>query len=162
MPSDIIIVPFNEKYISSVQDIMLSTLITEYKCNQWGNAHIMQDWRRWVLDQTYDYYKFYPNHFLMAMDNNKLVGFISFKKINDGTAEIKKLFVVPQYRKQGVAQKLYDKLMQHLPELGHISNIQLTVCAPFIEAVNFYEKQGFKITFVDVKKFEYRMERPVT
>ncbi len=159
--SDVLISPFNEKFVPSICDIMAQICIAEYKCDQWGNSAFMQNWKDWIYSQTYDFYRFYPNFMQMAIHNGKLVGFMSLKKLNESTAEIKKLFVLSNYRNQGVGSRLYDALMSHLDELGHITNLQITICAPFYEAINFYADRGFKITFMDIKKFEYRLERPV-
>lgn len=150
--------PYKESYVSNVKDIMLQICLSEYKCNQWGNAVYMQDWRKWILSQKFDYYKFYPNHMYMAFDGNKLVGFISIKKINDGTVEIRRFYVLPEYRGRGLGKSLYKKIMAEVTKLSGIMSVQIIVCVPFVEVINFLEKRGFQITFLDPKKLEYRME----
>lgn len=150
--------PFKESYVSMVKDIMLQICLSEYKCQQWGNTVYMQDWRNWILSQKFDYFKFYPQHMLMAFDGNKLVGFISIKKINDLTVEIRRFYVLPEYRNSGIGETLYHQIMDEVNKLTGITNVQILVCAPFLEAINFLTKHGFIITFLDPKKLEYRLE----
>lgn len=149
---------FVESYTSNVKDIMLQIYLNEYKCNQWGNVNYMQDWRNWILSQRFDYYRFMPNHMFMAFNDNKLVGFASVKKINNNTVELRRLYVISEYRRQGIGGELYKRIFSEINKISGITSIQVIVCAPLIEAINFFEKRGFKITFMDVKKMEYRME----
>ncbi len=152
---------FNENYVSRVKDIMLQICLSEYKCQQWGNTAYMQDWRKWILSQKFDYFKFYPKHMLMAFDDNKLVGFASIKKINDVTVEIRRLYVLPEYRRCGIGKQLYSGILKEITALNGITSIQMLVCVPFIEAINFLSKRGFQITFLDPKKMEYRLEKMI-
>ncbi len=151
---------FNENYTSNVKDIMLQICLNEYKCNQWERASMyMQDWRKWILDQQFEYFRFYPRHMLMAFDENRLVGFSSIKKINNVTVELRRLYVLAEYRNCGIGKQLYSGIVKEANALSGISNIQAMVCVPFIECINFLEKRGFQITTLDPKKLEYRMEK---
>lgn len=152
---------FNENYVSNVKDIMLQICLNEYKCQNWGNSAFMQDWRKWILGQKFDYFKFYPNHMLMAFDEHKLVGFSSIKKINDVTVEIRRLYVLPEYRNTGVGKQLYSGILKEISAIKGITSVQCIVCVPFIECINFLSKRGFHISFLDPKKLEYRLEKPI-
>ena len=160
-PSPIEIQQFKETYTSNVKDIMLQICLNEYKCNSWMNASYLQDWRNWILSQNFDYYKFYPNHMYMAFDDNKLVGFASIKKINESTVEIRRIYVLPEYRNCGLGKSLYNKIQKEINALSGVSSIQILVCVQFIEAINFFERRGYHITFLDPKKMEYRMEHKI-
>ena len=95
----------------------------------------------------------------MAFEDKKLVGFISIKKINAGTAEIRRFYVLPEYRRMGIGKQLYSKIMKEVTQLPSVTNLQIIVCIPFIEAINFLQKRNFSITQFDPKKLEYRMEK---
>ena len=150
---------FNENYTSDVKDIMLQICLNEYKCHMWSNSHYMQDWKTWIILQQFEYFRFYPTHMPMAFEDNKLVGFGSIKKINNDTIEIRRLYVLPEYRNRSVGKQLYSSLLKEITALSGISNIQCLVSVPFIEAINFFTKRGFAITFFDPKKLEYRLEK---
>ncbi len=150
---------FNENYVSNVKDIMLQICLNEYKCQNWLSASYQQDRRKMILDQRFEYFRFYPSHMLMAFDENKLVGFSSIKKINDVTIELRRLYVLAEYRNCGIGKQLYSGMFREINALSGITSVQAIVEVPFIECINFLTKRGFQITFLDPKKLEYRLEK---
>ena len=154
--------PFDEKYVSKIKDIMIDIILSEYRCQTWGQSAYMMDWKTWILDQKYDFYKFFPSCLKLVFDDNKLVGFGSIKKEDAKTAEIKKIYLLKSYRSRGIGQQVFDALMNEAKKLNGVNMVQCYVCVPFIEAVNFYEKNGFEITYLDPMKLEYKMERKLS
>ena len=86
--------------------------------------------------------------FLLAKCDYLTVGFIFAlindldKLPNDSQACIIYLVVVPKFRRQGVAQKLYDQLQKELTARG-IVYTYVWAC-PTSGVVNFMERQGYK------------------
>ena len=58
--------------------------------------------------------------------------------------ELKKLYVSSTYRGEGIAHKLYDKLIDYAKK-NNIKRIELGTYNKMKAAVKFYEKKGFKI-----------------
>lgn len=88
-------------------------------------------------------------------DNGQIIGSIGLRKINDYCGEIKKFFVIKEYRGTGVAKKLMLTLLN--ASLKHTLNKLYLGSVDILKAAhNFYEKYGFiKIVRSDLpKEFE--------
>lgn len=71
------------------------------------------------------------------------VGCGCFKKNGNGTVEIKRMFVLPNNRGQGIASKILRELETWANEMGH-SRLILETGVKQIEAINLYNKLGYK------------------
>jgi GNAT superfamily N-acetyltransferase len=65
------------------------------------------------------------------------------KRLPDGTAEIKRMYVVPGARRQGVARLLLDALEDVARELGH-PVVRMDTGAKHQHAIAFYEASGYQ------------------
>ena len=74
---------------------------------------------------------------------NKVVGFISYSIIYD-RAELNYIGVTEEYRRQGIAQRLFDYVLDDLKK-NKTQNISLEVSINNDGAINFYLKNGFEI-----------------
>ncbi len=74
---------------------------------------------------------------------NKVVGFISYSIIYD-RAELNYIGVTEEYRRQGIAQRLFDYVLDDLKK-NKVQNISLEVSINNNGAINFYLKNGFEI-----------------
>jgi len=72
------------------------------------------------------------------------VGCGAIKKFDDGTVEVKRMFVSSDNRGTGVAQKILQELETCAKELGYKKGI-LETGVRQVEAVKFYKKCGYKI-----------------
>ncbi len=105
---------------------------------------------------------FIPELSLVAIENNKIVGYILFTKIelgNNTEIALAPLAVLPEYQKQGVGSKLIEeghkiakKLGYHFsivlgsekyyPKFGYVPAIQYGIEAPFdVSSENFMAKK---------------------
>ncbi|COA04492.1 acetyltransferase, gnat family [Streptococcus pneumoniae] len=85
----------------------------------------------------------YPENTLIAIDDLKVVGFISYGNFRDETiqaGEIIALYVLKDYYGRGIAQKLVKVA---LTALDHFSEIFLWVLKDNKRAIAFYQKMGF-------------------
>jgi ribosomal-protein-alanine N-acetyltransferase len=91
------------------------------------------------------FYETFPEGFIVAEKNHKLIGFIVGVKTVEGIAKIPLLAVAKHDRKQNVGSTLLMKLLE---ELAHqkINHVELEVRTTNIPAINFYTKHGFIIT----------------
>lgn len=81
--------------------------------------------------------------------DDKLIGFLSVSVIYD-RAEINYIAVLENYRKNGVAQKLFDFFLSN----NDIKSVSLEVRSDNESAINFYLKNGFKK--VSIRKNYYK------
>ncbi len=80
--------------------------------------------------------------FFGAKDGNKVVGYVCAKTILD-EADINNVAVLPEYRRQGIAQKLINCLISYCKTNG-IYKFTLEVNANNSAAKNLYKKTGFE------------------
>ena len=102
-----------------------------------------------VDGDEHDFYNQYNNidvlkHTVVAYLNNKPVGCGAFKKFDENSVEIKRMFTLPETRSIGVASDILKELEIWSKENGYTSCV-LETGKKQIEAVNFYKKNNYKI-----------------
>ncbi|KAA9007543.1 GNAT family N-acetyltransferase [Paenibacillus spiritus] len=80
--------------------------------------------------------------FLVAYLGNEPVGCGAFKRLDDGCGELKRFYVEPGHRNQGIARALLERLEQAALGSG-CSVMRLETGEPQAEAVGFYRKHGY-------------------
>lgn len=84
-------------------------------------------------------------HVIIAYNDKVPVGCGAIKEYEPGTAELKRMFVHPDYRNMGIAGSMVAVLEQWAVELGFTSCILETgVRQP--EAIALYKKVGYAVT----------------
>ena len=81
---------------------------------------------------------------VVAFIENEAVACGAFKKFSDSTAEIKRMYVVENFREQGIAQKVLEELELWAAELKY-SNCILETGKKQPEAIRLYQKAGYTI-----------------
>lgn len=94
----------------------------------------------------YEFYENPLNKILVAVDQNKVVGFIDFM-ITFDSATITQVAVIKEYRKQGLATKLLEEMEKTFPTNVEdvVENITLEVRKSNEAALNLYKKNGYEI-----------------
>ena len=90
------------------------------------------------------YYNNSYNFWYAVNHEGKILGSIGLKRINSRYGEIKKLFVIKEYRGKGVAQKLMNTVLKAGLKHGFEFLILGTV-DKFQAARKFYTKYGFSL-----------------
>ncbi|WP_375437542.1 GNAT family N-acetyltransferase [uncultured Hymenobacter sp.] len=83
-------------------------------------------------------------HVVVAYLNDEPVGCGAFKEFNQELVEIKRMFVLPAYRGQGVARAVLGELEQWAQELRYTGYV-LETGKKQPEAIRLYEKSGYKL-----------------
>ncbi|KQW97609.1 GNAT family N-acetyltransferase [Flavobacterium sp. Root420] len=119
----------NPDFISLIKtfDIFLWERYPELKNDYWGNNLI----------------EFNSNVFIIYL-NGKAVACGCFKKYNTNTVELKRMFVSPEARGLGLAQRVIKELENEAIDQGFETMILETLYKQ-IEAINLYQKVGFRI-----------------
>ena len=94
---------------------------------------------RHLMDQILE-----NNRILVAVDGEKLVGFVFYAKAQnsfyEAEAEIRDIYILPEYQNQGIGTKLFKQAVEELKKLGFSSMI---LYCPFPGSSNlFFEKMG--------------------
>ncbi|MEO6695639.1 MAG: GNAT family N-acetyltransferase [Ignavibacteria bacterium] len=83
-------------------------------------------------------------HAVVAYSDKVPVGCGALKKYTEDTAEIKRMFICEESRRQGIAKIILKDLEQWSKELN-FSNCILETGKKLTEAVNFYKSCGYKV-----------------
>lgn len=78
----------------------------------------------------------------VAYTNDIVVGTIGFSELKDNNIVLKRMFLSKEFRGQGVAKMLLDKLINFAID-NNVSNIYLGTMTQFKAAQKFYEKNNF-------------------
>ncbi len=97
----------------------------------------------------HDFYNQFNNidvlkHTVVAYKDNKPVGCGAFKKYDDSTVEIKRMYTNPEYRNLGIAAQILSELENWSKELYFNSTI-LETGKRQTEAVQFYKKNNYQV-----------------
>ncbi len=77
-----------------------------------------------------------------AQENNKIIGYVGIMQVF-GEAEILRIAVNKEHRNKGVAQVLFNFIIEKLKQ-KNIKNLFLEVSDKNLPAQNFYKKNDFK------------------
>ena len=84
------------------------------------------------------------NHVVVAYQNDEPVGCGAFKEFNQELVEIKRMFVLPAHRGQGVAQAVLGELEQWAQELHYVGYV-LETGKKQPEAIRLYQKSHYTL-----------------
>ncbi len=105
-------------------------------------------WNRYDdLQAEYDEHNIldYIETVVVAYQNDQSVGAACFKKFDDQSVEIKRMYVKPANRGQGIAYAILNELEDWAKELNFSFAI-LETGTKQPEAINLYKKLGYSIT----------------
>ncbi len=94
------------------------------------------------LEHLEDKYGLPQGRLYLLMDGETPAASIALHKIDEKTCELKRLYVKPGYRRQGIAEKLLDRIIEEARETGY-SYMVLDTMPALKEAIRLYEKKGF-------------------
>ncbi len=128
------IIEFKEEYREKVIELWLEICVQEFG---------FEDWKEDI--KKTDNYKYKDNNgnFWIAINNdNEVIGTIALKNLGNEKACLKSLYVKKEYRKNGIAKKLFNKLMEFVV-LNNYKKIELDTYDAFKHAIRFYQKNKF-------------------
>lgn len=83
------------------------------------------------------------DHVVIVHVENKAIGCGAFKKYDEISAEIKRMFINPEFRGKGIASKILEELEIWAKESGFKKTI-LETSIEMKDAVRLYQKSGYK------------------
>ena len=89
------------------------------------------------------FYETYPNGFIVAEKDHKIIGFLIGVPMKPEKGKILMLSVPENYRRQGIGSKLLSEYTRSIVN-KNIKTLELEVRVDNKKAIKFYEKCGFK------------------
>ncbi len=80
----------------------------------------------------------------LAMEDNKAAGCVALRPLDGGTAEMKRLYVRPEYRSRGLGEALTQRIIQDAVAIGY-RRIVLDTLVTMQPAIRLYKKLGFDV-----------------
>jgi N-acetylglutamate synthase-like GNAT family acetyltransferase len=142
MPALLTITQFDPKYTKQVSDLILNIQREEF------SVEITLNDQPDLLDIN-DFYIKSGGTFLIALDNDIVIGTVGLLNISNDVYALRKMFVDSNYRgkETGVARLLLDKTLLWSKE-KKAKEVYLGTISKYKAALRFYEKNGF----VEVEK----------
>ena len=121
----------------------IKTMVANIQKNEFA-IPVTDETNACILDIESNFYYNNSYNFWYAVDDAwALIGCIALRKIDKNNGELKKLFVVKEYRGQKVAQALMNKLLKAAQE-HKFQHLYLGTVDVLKMAQSFYLKYGFK------------------
>jgi putative acetyltransferase len=76
-------------------------------------------------------------------ENGTIVGTIGLYPLNETTIELRKMYLHPSIRGQGLGKKLLERIIKRARELGYL-RVYLETASVLKPAVHLYESAGFR------------------
>ncbi|MBO6607171.1 GNAT family N-acetyltransferase [Psychroserpens sp.] len=83
------------------------------------------------------------DHVVLAYDIENAIGCGAFKKFDETSVEIKRMYTIPEFRGKGIASKIINALELWASELNYEFCI-LETGKRQVEAVKFYKKKNYE------------------
>ena len=109
-----------------------------------------KEFRKYLEIQKYDHeienleekYGLPQGRLYIAYCENKVAGYIALRPLDNTQCEMKRLYVRPEFRGNGIAKFLVEKVISDAKKIGYSSMLLDTL--PFLQtAIRMYRKMGF-------------------
>jgi ribosomal protein S18 acetylase RimI-like enzyme len=90
--------------------------------------------------------KYFPpeGRLLLAMDVERVAGCVALRRIDAATCEMKRLYVRPEWRGQGVGRRLTETIIEEARAAGYSRMLLDTLSSRMKDAVRLYRSMGFR------------------
>lgn len=80
--------------------------------------------------------------FLVAVQEDRIIGTGAIRRLDDGTAELRRMWLLPEYHGRGIGFRLASTLLEFARSAGY-HHVRLSTSAVQTRAIGFYERLGF-------------------
>lgn len=135
---------YSEKDKSQLIELWINVAVEE---------HGLKKWRDEISELNENEYE----KILVATFEDKIIGSIAYKKIDDNIAELKRVYVYKEHRGSGIAKKLYNEILILIKQ-NKYKKIFVETWKNFESGRKFYEKNGFILQNIQGEVYNYILE----
>ncbi|WP_341834608.1 GNAT family N-acetyltransferase [Chitinophaga pollutisoli] len=95
------------------------------------------------LEHIHEQYGAPDGALILAYNGNRVVGCIAVRKFAEGESELKRMFVLPEFRGHRLGETLLQQALGAAKALGY-RNVKLDTLPNMTSAIKLYEAHGFK------------------
>jgi len=132
---DITILPFQSEYQAEAKNLVLAGL-----AEHWGTLDPSKN--QDLNDISYTYAN---GIFLVAWQNNQIIGTGALLPMSNDTAEIVRMSVVANMRRKGIGKMILQKICERSKIDGY-KRLVVETTETWNEVIEFYKQFGFQIT----------------
>ena len=81
--------------------------------------------------------------FWLLRDGGRMIGSIALRALDHSTGEVKRFYLLPEYRRKGCGKRLLEKAIQTAPQFG-FKKLRLDTTSRSTTAIHLFQKYGFK------------------
>lgn len=141
------IITYQDKFKIQIIDMILNIQNNEAKINL--PLEEQPD-----LQDIPNYYEKNDGVFLVAIENDEVIGTIALMNYNNGNGVLKKFFVKKEYRNKGIGRVLFSTLHTFAKDHG-FHTVLLDTPSVAKDSHRFYEKSGFRKISENELPFKY-------
>lgn len=114
--------------------------------------HGYKEWQEGIEELEEEEYE----KILVAVCDEQLVGTMAYKKIDDETVELKRVYLYPEHRGKGIAKKLYETMLDIIKTKKY-NEILVETWENFQSGINFYYKNNFKLKLKEAERYVFSL-----
>lgn len=135
---------YNEKDKEQVIKLWVDVAVNEHNFEEWKEA------MAYLNDKEFE-------KILVAIFEGKVIGTMAYKKIDNEIVELKRVYIYPNHRGQGIAKKLYNAILDIIKE-NKYKKILVETWEQFESGRKFYEKNNFVLQNIQGKVHNYILD----
>ncbi len=140
------ITPLRRDQVTEAKKVIYTTAYNIWHDRETLDETIAIYQAEWPLSDIDDFENKYVDNggtFLVIADGGRIIGTGALHRLEDKVAEIKRLWLLPEYQGQGLGYRMMEQLMTIAREKGYTKLRLETTPAYQVKAYYFYKKLGF-------------------
>ena len=94
---------------------------------------------------------------IVAVCNDKIVGSMAYKKVDENVAELKRIYIYKDFRGIGIAKDLYNKILETIKSQNY-KKLMVETWENFQSGISFYYKNNFELVLKDDKRYVFMLD----
>lgn len=138
--------PLRPEEITVARQVIWATAHQQFNADQTLEEACARYATSWPLRDLDDYQKIYVENggtFLVMCEGDRIIGTGALKKLEDGVAEIKRLWLLPEHQRRGLGYRMMQALITEARARGYTALRLETSPAYQQRAYDFYHQLGF-------------------